>query len=75
MYAYADGLGLAVWGALALLFAGCFVFWAANQWILWRRESDTEHPHRFKVPRLSVQVRLIWPEEAANDSYDASNAA
>lgn len=75
MYMYADGLGLAVWGGLTLFLAGCFVFWAANQWILWRQVRASGQPRGHGMPRLSVRVRLIWPEEAANDDYETSRAA
>lgn len=74
MYLYADGLALAVWGSLGLFLAGCFVFWAANQLLLWRQTHDAGQPHHYRVPRLSVKVRLVWPE-AANDSYQTPKAA
>lgn len=75
MYMYADGLGLAVWGGLTLLLAGCAAFWAVNQWILWRQAREAGHPRGHGLPRLSVKVRLVWPEEAANDNYETPQAA
>lgn len=75
MYMYADGLGLAVWGSLVLLYAGCFVFWAVNRLFLWRRVHDSVPACSHGVPRLSVKVRLIWPEKAANDGYRTPHAA
>lgn len=75
MYAYADGLGLAIWGGLTLFLAGCFVFWAVNQWILWRQTGKAGHPRSHGIPRLSIKVRLIRPENAANDSHETPQAA
>lgn len=75
MYMYADGLGLAVWGGLTLFLVGCLAFWAANQWILWHQVRESGRLHGHGIPRLSVKVRLIWPEEAANDNYETPQAA